>query len=50
MKNLDGYHYFETNAGPFRNLSSLSSREAEAISQQIRQKGRVFAVSVHPTT
>ena len=43
MKNLDGYHYFETNAGPFRNLSSLSPREAEAISQQIRQKGRVFA-------
>jgi hypothetical protein len=43
IKKLNGYHYFEKNVGPFRNLSSLSQREAEAVSQQIRQEGRVFA-------
>jgi hypothetical protein len=43
MKYLNAYHYFEREKGPFRNLSSLSVIEAEAVSQQIRQEGRTFA-------
>lgn len=43
MKNFNGYHYFEKSIGPFHNLSSLSQGEAEAVSQQIRKGGRVFA-------
>ncbi|PZT53464.1 hypothetical protein [Paenibacillus silvae] len=43
MQNPNAYHYFEKRRGPFRNLSSLTVAEAEAVSQQIRQQGRIFA-------
>ncbi|MGQ8871248.1 hypothetical protein [Paenibacillus sp. TSA_86.1] len=43
MEHLNGYHYFDKRLGPFRNLSSLSEREAEAALQQIREEGRAFA-------
>lgn len=49
MKGVEGlndwnaYHYFEQSLGPFRNLSSLSADEAEAVTQQIRLQGRNFA-------
>lgn len=37
------YHYFETNLGPFRNLSKLSMDDAIKISIQIREVGELFA-------
>ena len=37
------YHYFETNVGPFRNLSKLSMDDAIEISNQIREEGEIFA-------
>ncbi|MEC0107081.1 hypothetical protein P4H27_09050 [Paenibacillus taichungensis] len=43
MTDLKAYHYFEKNVGPFRNLSSLSEQDAEAVAQHIRQGGRNFA-------
>jgi hypothetical protein len=36
-------HYYERVRGPFRNLSDLPIAEAEALLEQIRQKGDVFA-------
>ncbi|NEU60475.1 hypothetical protein [Paenibacillus sp. ALJ109b] len=43
MTDLNAYHYFEKRVGPFRNLSSLSEQDAEAVAQHIRQEGRNFA-------
>ncbi|SEB12214.1 MULTISPECIES: hypothetical protein [unclassified Paenibacillus] len=43
MTDLNAYHYFEKRVGPFRNLSSLSEQDAEAVAQHIRQGGRNFA-------
>jgi len=37
------YHYYESELGPFRNLSSLSVKEANEISEQIRREGKSFA-------
>jgi hypothetical protein len=37
------YHYFETDLGPFRNLSKLSMDDAIEISKQIREVGEIFA-------
>ncbi len=36
-------HYYEAHKGPFWSLSALPLEEAEAILQQIRQEGNVFA-------
>ncbi|UPK45597.1 hypothetical protein [Paenibacillus pabuli] len=43
MINLNAFHYFEKSVGPFRNLSSLSEQDAEAVSQSIQREGRNFA-------
>jgi hypothetical protein len=37
------YHYYESNHGPFKNLSSLSEDEAEYVLERLRQNGDVFA-------
>jgi hypothetical protein len=36
-------HYYETAVGPFRNLSDLPSDKAEAIMDEIRSDGALFA-------
>jgi len=43
MADLNAYHYFEKRFGPFRNLSSLSEKDAEVVAQQIRLVGRNYA-------
>lgn len=40
---LHVYHYYEASVGPFKNLSSLSSVEANEISERIRESGKTFA-------
>ncbi|WP_219836088.1 hypothetical protein [Paenibacillus sp. R14(2021)] len=37
------YHYFDSDSGPFKNLSSLTSEKANEISAQLRQEGKSFA-------
>lgn len=37
------YHYYDAEIGPFRNLSGLSSEEANRVSQQLRQEVGAFA-------
>lgn len=37
------YHYYDENVGPFINLSSLSDKEAEEISDRISEAGKTFA-------
>lgn len=37
------YHYYEEEIGPFRNLSSLTLKEAYNISHQLKQEGKTFA-------
>lgn len=41
--NLNLYHYYEENIGPFKNLSSLEPNEAEEILQELRNEGNTFA-------
>lgn len=43
MGRLDLHHYYERGLGPFRNLSDLPPEEAEAVQQQLRERGDVFA-------
>jgi hypothetical protein len=37
------YHYYEHRNGPFRSLSNLPLDEAEAILEELKQSGKVFA-------
>jgi hypothetical protein len=37
------YHYYEYRNGPFRSLSNLPMEEAEAVLDELRQSGKVFA-------
>ncbi|CAH1207132.1 hypothetical protein PAECIP111890_02931 [Paenibacillus sp. JJ-223] len=43
MNHPSAYHYYDKRFGPFRNLSSLSEREAETVTAGLREEGRNFA-------
>lgn len=40
---LQLYHYYDSDLGPFRNLSALPEAEAQDMLDDIRRKGMVFA-------
>lgn len=40
---LYGYHYYEKSIGPFRNLSDLTSEDADKVMEDLRKKPNYFA-------
>ncbi|MCI3919447.1 hypothetical protein MO973_04280 [Paenibacillus sp. TRM 82003] len=40
---LQLFHYYEFERGPFKNLSSLSDKQAEQVMKEIKDKGEIFA-------
>ncbi|MEC0370626.1 hypothetical protein [Paenibacillus chibensis] len=43
MENLYLYHYYEANKGPFKNLSSLTLKEAQSIMDALKTEENMFA-------